>query len=140
MGTRPCRSFEPIVLSKLFKTKNCQNDKKDRRLHRCCHRRGFRSPAMKPSTQLSSLRSRLRPSQFSSQKGPNCCPSTSFCKVTKIWSAPPPQSGTFNGGERVKKVRQPSCSPNSATADFYLFQRGEFRANEPLVDPGQPQE
>jgi hypothetical protein len=121
-----------------LKKKNSQNDKKDHQLRHCCLRRHFKSPAVKLSMQLSSLRSRLSPSRFSSRKDPNCCPSTSFCKGTKIQSALPPQSMTFNGDKSVEKICQTSCSQNSATADFYPFQTGEVRAGRPLIDPGQP--
>ncbi len=46
-----------------------------------------------------------------------------------------PQSRTFNGGEGIMAIHQPSYSLNTATADFFLFQGGEVRAGRPLVVP-----
>ncbi len=57
------------------------------------------SPAAKPSTQLTSKRLQLRPSQFSSRKGPAYRPRMTFCNGTTTQSTFPPQSGTFNGGK-----------------------------------------
>ncbi len=33
---------------------------------------------------------------------------------------------------------QPSCLPNTATGDFFPFQRGEVKAGRPLAILGQP--
>ncbi len=49
-------------------------------------------------------------------------------------------SGTFNGGEGIKTIRQPFYLPNMATADLFLFQRGEIEAGRPLTVPGRPHE
>jgi hypothetical protein len=37
-------------------------------------------------------------------------------------------------------IRQPFCLPNTATADLFLFQRGEVEAGRPLAVPGRPNE
>jgi hypothetical protein len=84
-----------------------------------CH--DLESLAAKPSTQLTSHSLWLYPSQFSSQKGRNFCPKTSFSNGRTIQSALPPQSGTFCEG--VETIRQPSCLalPNITSADFFTF-------------------
>ncbi len=51
-----------------------------------------------------------------------------------------PHSGTFNGGEGVKTIRQSFYSLNTATADLFRFQRGEVEAGRPLAVPGRPHE
>jgi hypothetical protein len=55
-------------------------------------------------------------------------------------STPLPQSRRFSGRKGVKTICQPFYSPNTATADLFLFQIGEVRAGGPPAFPGQPQE
>ncbi len=47
-----------------------------------------------------------------------------------------PHSWTFNGGEDIKAIRQHSYSPNTTTADFFLFQRDDVEAGRPLTVQG----
>jgi hypothetical protein len=48
-----------------------------------------------------------------------------------------PHSETSNGGEGEKTIRQPSYSPNTATADVFLFQRGKIGAGRSYAVPGR---
>jgi hypothetical protein len=53
---------------------------------------------------------------------------------------PPPHSAVSNGVEGKKTIRQLSYLLNTATADLFLFQRGEIGAGGPLAVPGRPHE
>ncbi len=116
----------------------CQNDEKH---HWCsgCHRCScILNPAVKPLMQLPSRRLWLCPSQFSSWKIPYSSPKAGFCRTTKKQTLPVPHSRTFNGSKGVKTIHQPSCLPNMAAADIFLFQRDKVEAGRPFPVPGQP--
>jgi hypothetical protein len=51
---------------------------------------------------------------------------------------PVPHSRTFNGSKGVKTIHQPSYLPNTASADYYLLQRGEIGASTLIAVPGRP--
>ncbi len=68
------------------------------------------SLAVKQSMQLSSKRLWLRPSRFSYQKASYHRPRAGFCGWTKKLTPLAPNSGTFNGGEGIKTIRQPFYS------------------------------
>ncbi len=55
-------------------------------------------------------------------------------------ATPPPHSAVLNGGEGEKMIRQLSYLLDAATADLFLFQRGEIGAGGPLTVPGRPHE
>jgi hypothetical protein len=82
----------------------------------------------------------LRPSRISSRKVPYRRPRAGFCGRAKKRTPLAPHSGTFNGGKGIKTIHQPFYSPNTATADLFLFQRGEVEAGRPLAVPGRPQQ
>jgi hypothetical protein len=118
--------------------KKCQNDENGRRHCGGRRRRCIVSPAAKPSTQFPSKRLWLCPSRFSSQKVAYCRPRAGFCGGAKKRIPLAPHSETFNGNKGVKTIRKPFYSPNTATADLFLFQRGEVEAGRPLTVPGRP--
>jgi hypothetical protein len=107
MGIRPCWSFKQIVSSKLFKTKKYQADKK----------LWLPLPPTfkKPSSEtlntayitnapaMSQLIFKPKRSELSPQ------------------STLSPQSRTFSGGKGVKRICQPSHSPNTARQTFFHF-------------------
>jgi hypothetical protein len=80
----------------------------------------------------------LCPSRFSSRKVPNRCPRADFCGGRKKQTQPAPHPRTFNGGESIKTISQPSYLPSTSTADIFLFQRGKVEAGRPLTVPGRP--
>ncbi len=82
---------------------------------------GWYSPVVKLSMQLLSRRLRLRPSWFSNRKVPYLNPRAGFCGRTTKRTPPVPYSGTFNGGEGIKMIRQPFYSPNTAVTNLFLF-------------------
>jgi hypothetical protein len=51
---------------------------------------------------------------------------------------PPPHSKASNGGEDEKTICQLCYSPKTATADLFLFQRGEIGAGGPLAVQERP--
>jgi hypothetical protein len=59
-----------------------------------------------------------------------------FCRRMKTQTLQAPHSKTFHGGEGIKMIHQPSFSPNTATLDSFLFQRGEVEAVRPLAVTG----
>jgi hypothetical protein len=63
-------------------------------------------------------------------------PRLGFCGRTKTQTLLAPHSRTFNCGEGIKTIRQPSYLLNTATSDFILFQRGEVKAGRPPAVPG----
>jgi hypothetical protein len=50
----------------------------------------------------------------------------------------PPHSRASNGGKDEKTICQLSSSPKTATADLFLFQRGEIGAGGPLAVQERP--
>jgi hypothetical protein len=55
---------------------------------------------------------------------PNSHPRVGFYGRTKNQTTPVPCSGTFNGGKDIRMIRKSSYLPNTAMADFFLFQSG----------------
>jgi hypothetical protein len=75
--------------------------------------------------------------RFWSRKVKYCCPRAGFCGRTKTQTLPVPHSGTL-GSKGIITIYQHSYSPNTATVEIFLFQRGEVEAGWPLAVPGQP--
>ncbi len=118
--------------------KKCHNDEKDRQ-HRGCRRyRCILSLEAKLLTQLPFRRLWLRPRQFSSWKVSYRHPRAGFWGRTQNQTSLAPHSGTFNCGEGVKTICQPSYSSKTTTTDFFLFQRGEVDAGRTLAVSGWP--
>jgi hypothetical protein len=135
MGSRPSRSFERIISS------NNQKDKMDGRHCGCCRRCCLESPVVKPSGcsfhQEGSVF--VGTSQFSRWKVLYCCPRAGFHEWTTTQTTPPSNSKLQLAAKAKKKsICQSSYSPNTATADFFLFERGEIRAGRPFAVPGRP--
>jgi hypothetical protein len=59
-------------------------------------------------------------------KRSGCRPRTRFRNGMTIQSAPPPQAGTFYGGEGVTTIWQPPYLPNISSADIFCF--GEVKS------------
>jgi hypothetical protein len=62
---------------------------------------------------------------FQAEKSHIVVPEPGSSQRMKNQILPAPHSGTFNGSKCVKKIRQPFYSPHTATADFFLFERGK---------------
>jgi hypothetical protein len=129
-----------ILSSELFKMKKGQNDKNGRRRRGCRRCRIILSPVAKPSTQLPSRRVWLRPSRFSSRYDSYRCPRAGFRGGAKKQALSAHHCETFNSGESAKTICQPYHLPKTATADLFLFQRGEVEAGRPFAVPGWPHE
>ncbi len=119
MGIRPCWSFKQIVSSKLVKTKKYQADKK---LWLC-----LPPTFKKPSSEA------LNTAYITN------APAMSQLIFKPKRSELSPQSRTFIGGKGVKRICQPSHSPNTAwelkidLADLLLFQGGLMTNLEAVV-------
>jgi hypothetical protein len=64
------------------------------------------------------------------------CPRAAFCGRTKTQTSPPPHSGTFNGSEVIKTIRQPSYLLNTTTADFFLFREVKLKLADLSLSQG----
>ncbi len=69
-------------------------------------------------------------------KIPHCSPRASFCGRTKTQTPLTPHSGTFNGGNGIKTIRQPSYLRNTATADFFCFREVNLKLADLLMSKG----
>ncbi len=138
LGEKTMSIIQMNFIKIAVKDEKRQNNEKDCRRHGFRCRRCLVCPAAKPSMKHPSRRLWLCPSQFSSQKDLNCRPRAGFCEGAKNRNPLAPHSGTFNGGEGIKSIRQPFYSPNTATADLFQFQRGKVEAGRPLAVPGGP--
>jgi hypothetical protein len=88
-----------------------------------CHLRHLESLAAKLSTQLSSRRLWLSPSQFSSRKGPNCYLRTGFCNGTMTHSTPPLQSRTSKAAKVSRRSAKLPICRILLQWDFFFFLR-----------------
>jgi hypothetical protein len=96
-----------------------------------CRRCHLENPSAKPSMQLTPQRLWLHPLRFSSRKGPDCHPRTSFYNGMTIQTALLCQPGTFHGREGIETTQQPPYV-------FVKFWRGEVGAGRHLAVPGWP--
>ncbi len=141
MGTRSCRPFEQILSLMLLKTKKFPKWQKRYPsswlpLPPPLRKSGGKTINIALITKAPAMSQPI----FKPKKYLDCHPRASFCNGPKTRSAWLSQSGTFNSGDVVKAIRQPSYSPNTEQADIFQFQRHEVGAGWPLIVQGQAQE
>jgi hypothetical protein len=66
-------------------------------------------------------------------KIPHCRPRAGFRRRTKTQTPLMAHSGTFNGGNGIKTIRQPSYLRNTATADFFCFREANLKLADLLM-------
>jgi hypothetical protein len=122
LGTRTCRSFKQIIPAKLLKTKNDQNDGKDRRCRGCRRRSCIKSPAGK-TINAASVKKATATSQLIFKLERPILPSLSLV----LWKD---EETDLAGASGVKTICQPSFSQNTTVPGLPHDKLGGGRLNQ----------